>query len=467
MNTSELANKLVAVLGLGNEGMAVTRYLLRHGISPVLFDKRPFNAFSENIKKFLTDNKLRFIFGEDYLTEFRGFDLVFRSPGFYRLDPVLLEEEKRGLKVTSQTKLFFEICPAKIIGVTGTKGKGTTASLIHNCYKQGYGDGKVYLTGNIGKVSPLDIVGDLNPNDIVVYELSSFQLQDLAQSPNLSVTLMVTEEHLDTHKSVAEYHASKEAIAKFQKETDFSIVNADFPVSLKIGSLGKGKKLFFSRKKKIDTGLYLKGGSVVTSGLSDWFGLRDDMEVVKISDLQLRGEHNIENVCAAVLCAIAGGIDLKYITKTLSEFKGLEHRLEFVKEEKGVKFFNDSFATTPESSIAAIKAFTEPEIIILGGSEKNSDFSQLCKVLSEHKNLKAIILIGLTSSRIEVALKQFQVKAPVLVGAKNMNEIFNQIKKIAAPGDVVLLSPACASFDMFANYEDRGNQFKEAVLNFK
>ncbi len=482
MEIKDLEGKLVAVLGYGMEGKAVTQYLLKHGVKPVLFDERPWEKWEKNEQDEIKALEVNFIFGPEAFKELKGFDVGFRSPGV-KISQLTIN----NLQLTSQTKFFFEHCPARIIGVTGTKGKGTTASLIFEILsaslrvhpKQSLSDGgiasspldsaeasletprndttRVYLTGNIGKTQPLHILDDLKPEDFVVYELSSFQLQDLDQSPSVAVVLMITSEHLDYHKDQQEYVEAKGAITQFQTNDDFAVINADFENSTRLGELGKGEKYFFSRRKPVEPGFYVKEGEIVSTISNFQF---------PISNLQLRGEHNLENVCAAVAAANILNVDDAVIADALRNFKGLEHRLEFVAEKKGVKFYNDSFSTTPETAIAAIKSFTEPEIVILGGSRKNSDFSDLGRVIGEQKNIKALILIGQEGGKIKQSLKMNENnRTQILEGADSMKKLFEQINGVSSAGDVVLLSPACASFDMFKNYKDRGEQFKKYVMH--
>ncbi len=440
MVINDLKNKQVAVLGFGQEGQAVTRYLTKHGIKPVLFDQKPWEDWDKAQQEEIKKLGLNFIFGPDAFIELKGFDMAFRSPG------IALEKIKNlGLKleVTSQAKFFFENCHAKIIGVTGTKGKGTTASLIYQILTatRYLLPAKVFLTGNIGKTQPLDILDNLQPEDWVVFELSSYQLHDLNQSPHIAVVLMVTSEHLDYHKDLAEYRVAKSSITRYQSPQDWAVINSAYPASVQIGSGGQGKKVFF-------------GGQ--------------EFNLLPQEKIQLKGKHNLENIQAAVKVAEILGINSEITKQAIAEFRGLEHRLEFVAEKNGIKFYDDSFSTTPEAAIAAIRAFFEPLVVILGGSKKNSDFSELGKVIREAKNIRALILIGEEAPRIrQIITKNADAdKRLVFEGAQNMPEIFGQIKQVAKPGDSVLLSPACASFGMFKNYKDRGEKFKNSVLSW-
>ncbi len=434
MEIIDLQGKMIAVLGFGMEGKAIIEYLLKHGLNPVLFDARPWEQWSEDEQKHIKDLKINFIFGPDYLKELKGFEIIFRSPGVRLVD--VKEYVSENAVITSQTKWFFEQCPCKIIGITGTKGKGTTSTLIYQILKAA---GKTaYLVGNIGDTQPLEILDNLNEQDYIVYELSSFQLQDLTQSPHIGVVLMTTSEHLDYHKDTAEYREAKQSIVKYQTAEDFAIYNEDYEGSREIGQLGQGQKV------SINSGQILP--------------LHHDK-------IELKGNHNLENIKAAVAAANALNIPAEIIHEAVYKFKGLTHRLECVTERQGIKFYNDSFSTTPETAIAAINAFEQPEIVILGGSSKNSDFTELGKAIVNKKNIKALILIGQEAEKIEKSLNG-GFTGKILHGAKDMEEIFGQIKTLAILGDIVLLTPACASFGMFKNYKDRGEQFKTFALNF-
>jgi UDP-N-acetylmuramoylalanine--D-glutamate ligase len=342
--------------------------------------------------------------------------------------------------------------------VTGTKGKGTTSSLIYEILKA---DGRdVYLGGNIG-VPPFEFLEKLNGSSWVVLELSSFQLLDLEKSPHIAVMLMVTSEHMDYHEDHMEYVEAKRNILAHQTDHDFAIVNRDYPPSNESDILTNGKVYYVSREREVEEGCFALGNQVIlrTNGNS--------VPVIDTRELLLRGEHNQENVCAASIAAYLAGVRVGTIIKALQSFKGLEHRLELVSRINGVEYYNDSFSTTPETAIAAIKSFKNPEILILGGSSKNSDFTELGKVIGESGNIKAIIGIGIEWQRIKAEIKNVRPETLIIEGADSMEKIVLAASKLAVPGDVVLLSPACASFGMFENYKDRGNQFKELVNSLK
>ena len=356
----DFKGKKVAVVGAGVEGISTIRYLLKAGVNPVLLDKSETpslsNAFEEKIKDLVGDT----FFGADYLNSVGDFDLIFRSPGVRPDLPKLREAEKKGSQITSQTRLFFDLCSAPIVGVTGTKGKGTTATLIYNILNTA--GKKSFIGGNIGR-PPLDFIDQVTSDSIVVLELSSFQLIDLNKSPHISVVLMVTQEHLDWHKDKDEYVKAKTSIIKYQTNNDFVVINADYPDSRQIGESSKAKKTYFSTKKPVEKGSYFDNDSVI-SVTNGWTSL------VKKSDIQILGEHNLQNVTAAVATAGLLEISFDVITKSIKSFKGLPHRLEFVEEVRGVKFYNDSASTIPETAIAAIASFENPKVLILGGASK-------------------------------------------------------------------------------------------------
>lgn len=383
--------KKAVILGLGIDTQDVLPWLEKQGYEVTILDEKKGDKF-ENLEQY---------------------DLIVRSPSVRPLR-----------NASSKTKLFFDNFPGKIIGITGTKGKGTTATLIYEILKA---NGKnVYLGGNIGK-GVFDIPFD---KDVwVVLELSSFQLIDLHKSPHIAVVLMVTSEHMDWHRDIEEYIEAKKNIVSHQEKNDYAVVNKDYPNSVEIGKAALGKVIWISGKDKH-------------------------------YETQLRGEHNQENIAAAV--AVAKILKIPY-EDVVRNFRGLEHRLEKVAVKNGVTFYNDSFSTVPETAMAAIKSFSELEILILGGSSKNSDFSELGKTINKAPNIRGVILIGEEGSRIFKLLKG--LKNLKLLKDTNMAEIVKMAYNMAKSGDVILLSPACASFGMFKNYKDRGNQFKEAVQN--
>lgn len=435
----EFKDKKIAVLGLGVEGVSSLKFLKRQGAQVTCLDQKD---------------------GKDYLNNLSEYDIIIHSPGIKPTLPELLEAEKKGTIITSQTKIFFDLCPCPIIGVTGTKGKGTTSTLIYEMLKNQGLD--AYLGGNIG-VAPLDFLDKLKKDSWVVLELSSFQLQDLHKSPHISIMLMTVSEHLDYHSSIEEYVDAKRNILRFQTKDDFAVLNRDYPASNESDIFTEGKVLYVSRERDVlGDGCFVIDGKIMMSITSNKSS-RSTSQVIDTKKILLPGKHNLENVCAAVMAATLAGVEKENIVKVLKTFKGLEHRLELVEEINGVKYYDDSFSTTPETAIAAIQAFKQPEILILGGSSKNSDFTELGQIIEKTENIKAIIGIGVEWEKIKE--KIYDLKFKIYEDCKNMQEIVENVSKIAEPGDVVLLSPACASFGMFKNYKDRGEQFKKEVKN--
>jgi len=429
-------NKKIAVLGLGMEGKDLVKFFLKKGAKLTVFDQKEEKELDlEGIDR----ERIELITGKNYLSAgLSRFDVVFRSPGVYRYLPELVKAEKEGVKISSASKLFFNLCPARIIGVTGTKGKGTTATLIYRILKSAGKD--VYLAGNIGKPY-LELLPRLKKSSWVVLELSSFQLIDIDKSPQIAVVLNITVDHLDWHKDRKEYVEAKKNIVKYQKKDDFAVIDKDHATPRQFGESTKARIVFFSKRTLENK--FKKG-------------------------LLLRGEHNLENAAAAVSVARILDIPDKVILAALSKFKGLEHRLELVGKVKGVSFYNDSFATSPQPTVAAINSFEEPTTLILGGSDKGLDYLGLGKTITERDNLKCVILIGEVASKIKRALAKAGFQGKILgLGKSKMGIIVKKAFDQTPKDGVVLLSPAAASFDMFKNYKDRGEQFKKAVRLLK
>jgi UDP-N-acetylmuramoylalanine--D-glutamate ligase len=430
----DFKDKKIAVIGEGVEGKSSAEFLQKQSAKVEIRDKKQ---------------------GDDYLEDLNRFDLVVRSPGvkISTLGNVTPE------KITSQTKLFFDLSPTKnIIGVTGTKGKGTTATLIYEMLKAAGFD--AYLGGNIG-VPPFDFIDQLTPESWVVLEMSSFQLQDLTVSPHIAVLLMITSEHMDYHNDINEYIEAKRNILRHQSSSDIVIVNRDYPASNESDIHSNGKVYYISREREVEEGCFALGNQIILRSKGN------DLPVIDTRELLLRGDHNHENACAAALAAYLAGVRINAITDALKTFKGLEHRLELVDKINDIEYYNDSFSTTPETAIAAIESFKNPEILILGGSSKNSDFTELGEIIGKRENIKAIIGVGDEWQKIKEKIVSLKPETLVIEGADSMGKIVLAASKIAEPGDVVLLSPACASFGMFQNYKDRGNQFKTEVQNLK
>lgn len=460
-------NKRLAILGLGTENVALVRYLLRQGAKIVVCDEKQKGELGESYRK-VKDWPIQFRLGPHYLDHLEDFEVIFRTPGLPYLHPKIQAAKKAGVKISSQIKLFFELCPSPICGVTGTKGKGTTATLISKIlewkiqnpkskfqtnFKSQIPKSKIFLGGNIGN-PPTEFLDELTKDDIVILELSSFQLQDLERSPHIAVVLDVKVDHLNYHRDEKEYIEAKQNIVRHQKKNDYAVINADYLTSFEFGSLTPAEIYWFSRRKSVDQGVWIKNQKFILR-IDD-----RDFEIADVQNTLLKGEHNLENICAAITASYLAGAALESIKKAVKTFRGLEHRLEFIKEASGVKFYNDSFSTTPETCIAAIKSFAEPIILLIGGSEKNADYSELGKAISK-SSVKAVINIGQTGLKIieKIANPQIKIIRPI----QSMEGAVERAKKLALKGDVVLLSPASASFDRFLNYKERGEIFKKEI----
>lgn len=369
------------------------------------------------------------------------FDMVIRTAS-------MPPEKLRGArKVWSTANEFFAHCPAPIIGITGTKGKGTTASLVASMLRSA---GKtVHLIGNIG-VPPLDELEKIQADDVVVYELSSFQLWDIEASPRIAVVLMIEPDHLDVHKNFEEYVEAKKNIVRYQTSNDSVVYYPANDYSRLIGESS------LADKRPYPSELFTS----VRDGVF-WYG---ETELFSTEQLRLPGAHNMDNACAAInaVMALDSSISARSLSEGVHSFTGLPHRLKFVDEVGGVKFYDDSIATTPGSAIAAIQAFTQPKVVILGGSSKGADFSEVAQVAHDN-NVTHAVLIGAEAPRIEQAFEGMGTRVVNLGESMAMPGIVQAAHSLTQPGDVVILSPACASFGMFKNYSDRGDQFIKAV----
>lgn len=427
----------IAILGYGLQGQSAYEYWNRPENEITVCDQDKSLSLPQDVKTQL---------GPDHLKHLEAFDLIVRSPVIHPEDIVEENSPKILDKVTTVTNEFMKVCPTQnIIGVTGTKGKGTTSTLIAKMLEAA--GKRVHLGGNIG-IPPLDLLkGGIEPDDWVVLELANFQLIDLKISPHIGVCLMVVPEHMDWHEDVDEYIEAKQQLFAHQTIDDIAIYYAENENSAKVMSASAGHKIPYLRAP----GALVDEGAVKIEG----------QPICKISELKLFGQHNIQNVCAAVTTVWQITQDTPAMRRVLSSFTGLEHRLEFVRELDGVKYYDDSFGTTPETAIVAIEAFAQPKIVILGGSDKGAEYENLARTIVDNE-VRAAVLIGKMADKIKAALHEAGYDE-VVDGGKDMKTIVETARKAAKPGDVVLLSTACASFDMFKNYKDRGEQFKTYV----
>ncbi len=441
MNLYNLNNKKIGILGLGIENQALVRYLLKHKVKceiTVCDARTGVKMKTENaglrVEPAMIETYILWQLGKKFNQGLEKFDILFRSPGWPMDCPGVKQTIKAGTILSSPIKLFFDLCPTKnIIGVTGTKGKGTTASLIYEILKRA--GKKVWLGGNIG-VAPFAFIDKIKKSDWVVLELSSFQLEDMTASPRIAVITNLYPEHLapadpnnpNYHRTLKEYRGAKMNIVKYQKSGEKAVLN--YELGIRDYELNTKAKIVYFKKSELPS--------------------------------KLVGEHNKENVAAAIEVAKIIGVKQEFIEKAVANFKGLPHRLELVRELNGVEYYDDSFATTPESTIIALKSFTQPIVLFLGGADKGADFKELAKEVVNRVKF-VVLLAGDSTSRIKKDLLKIGFKKDRMKIVDNIVDAVRTAKENASRGDIVLLSTACASFGMFKNYKERGNLFKREV----
>lgn len=448
-----LRGKSVAVIGMGVSNTPLIRMLLRAGIKVTVCDKSVRERVEEQVSE-LESLGAKFNLGPDYLKKINRFDVIFRTPGLSPNTPELASAAEQGCEITSEMELFFRLCPCRIIGVTGSDGKTTTTTLISEFLREaGY---NVYLGGNIGRPLLPDVSG-MESEDMVVVELSSFQLMSMKQSPNVSVFTNLSPNHLDYHHTMEEYTAAKKNIFQHQGPEDRAVFNFDNDVTRALSKQSPGKTLLFSRKKMLEEGVYLRDNTI---WLTNEMGSR---EVLPLDMIRLPGVHNIENYMAAI-AAVDGIVPDKCVRSVAQRFTGVEHRIELVRELDGVKYYNDSIGTSPTRTMACLDSFDQKLILIAGGYDKGVPFTQLGVEIS--KKVKTLILTGATASAIRSSVEQapdFLQSGPNIIETEDLGSAVVAARESAAPGDVVVLSPACAAFDQFKNFMERGQVFKALV----
>lgn len=450
-----LSGKKVAFIGTGVTNQTCIELFAQHGADITLCDKKPdleaFGPYAEALKRL----SIKLSLGEHYLDGLRGQDMIMRTPGFEYFTPELQEAKRAGSQVTSEMELFFALCPCKILAVTGSDGKTTTTTLIAEMLRTA---GKtVHLGGNLGRAL-LPVAQDILPEDWAVVELSSFQLISMHASPHIAVVTNVTPNHLDHHKDMQEYIDAKRNILLYQTADDKAVLGYENDITRAMQADVKGSMRWFTRKSCVKGGAYLDDDGMLV--------LEDDgliTPVVDKRDIALRGEHNIENMLAAI-AAVWDIVDVADMAEVACSFAGVEHRIEPVRKLDGVQWYNDSIATSPTRVIAGLRAFDQKLIIIAGGSDKGISFTPLVPDLLAH--VKTIVLMGATADKIETAIREheaFPASELAIVRADNMEDAVQKARAAAQPGDIVSLSPACASFDSYPNFEARGRHFKDLV----
>jgi len=452
----DIANKKVAVLGIGISNTPLIRYLGKLGVNVTAFDRAGRDELMPALKS-LEDLDIEYCLGPDYLEKLRGFDIIFKTPKIRFDIPELLREAEAGAEITSEMEVFCRLCPARIFGVTGSDGKTTTTTLISKILEHhGY---KCWLGGNIG-TPLLDRIDEIDGSDMVVLELSSFQLHTMHNRINTAVVTNVSPNHLDVHKSMQEYIDAKKNIFLYQDVNDTLVLNYDNVITRGFAPEAPGKVIMFSRTADLDEGVVLSGGKIVLRRSGR------EMEIADVSDIRIPGVHNVENYMAAAAATadFAGPSDVRAIAVS---FGGVEHRNEHVRTVNGVSFYNDSIGSSPSRTMATIRSFGDRVILIAGGYDKHLSYDEMGEVLAER--VKCLVLFGQTSDKIEAALKYGVKKSGRGTGipvyrCTSMEEAVRTAYENAVPGDVVLLSPASASFDHYRNFEERGNHFKKIVL---
>lgn len=446
----------VAVIGLGVSNLPLLDYLYEKKAEVTIFDERTIDKISSNIINKITTYGFETFFGKDCLKNLKGFNLIFRSPSCLPTKLELQEEANRGAIVTTEVEMLMEMCPCKIIGITGSDGKTTTTSMINAILqKAGY---NTFLGGNIG--TPLFTrLSEMRPDDIVVLELSSFQLMNMKISPDIGVITNITPNHLNIHKDYEEYIDSKKNIFKYQDDKGILILNYDNDITRECAKEANGKVIFFSSKTKLDNGF------IVDEDVVKECDDRIRKHVISADEVILRGNHNYQNIATA-LAATKTLVDTDVAVEAIKEFKPVAHRIEFVRETDGVKWYNDSASSSPTRTLSGINAFKENIILIAGGYDKNLEYEPLAKPILE--KVSTLILIGQTAEKIYDAVKEEsekQNKSINIYMCDSLEQTVEIAKKSSKKGDIVLFSPASASFDMFKDFADRGEKFKKLVNN--
>lgn len=448
-----LQGKRVAVIGIGVSNTPLIKTLLRAGIDVTACDKNPREKFGGLAEELETMGAILHL-GETYLDGLDQ-DIIFRSPGIRPDIPPFLAAIEKGSVLTSEMEVFFQVCPCKIIAVTGSDGKTTTTTLISEMLKNaGY---TVHLGGNIGKPL-LSEAGEMSPEDVAVLELSSFQLMTLQASPDIAVFTNLSPNHLDIHKSMEEYAQAKENIFSHQTKSGIAIFNRDNALTNEMAGRAPGKVLKFSRQTTLAEGTYVENGKIVVAGNGQ------TRTLFATDRILIPGQHNVENYLAAI-AAVQGMVPDDVILHTAETFPGVEHRIELVRTLNGVRYYNDSIASSPTRTIAGLHSFHQKVILIAGGYDKKIPFEVLGKEVQDH--VKTLVLTGHTAEKIQKAVVEsegYQAGHPSILMEPDFKQAVLKASQAAEEGDVVILSPACASFDHFKNFAQRGQTFK-AIVN--
>lgn len=453
-----IKKRKVAVMGMGISNTPLIKYLMDLDADITVFDKKTEEELGKAKCEEYSTQGVKFSLGDSYLENLVGFDIIFRSPSMRPDTPALEMELDRGAILTSEIEMLIDLCPGKVIGITGSDGKTTTTTLIYKMLQEeGY---NCYLGGNIG-IPLFAKIDEMTPDDYVVLELSSFQLMTLKKSPNISVITNISPNHLDIHKDYREYIDSKKNIYLHQQPDDVVILNYDNEITREFADTSKGRVRYFSTYTKLDDGVILDQNIIKICSN------KIRTQVISTDDILLLGRHNVENACTAI-ATVQGLVKSESIIKVLTTFKGVEHRNEFVREHNSVKWYNDSIGSSPTRTIAGLVSFKNKIILIAGGYDKHLDYTDMGNYIVDRS--KALILIGQTKEKIKIATEQALERKDIylpIFECSSLEEAVNKANEIAEEGDIVFFSPASASFDMFKNFEERGNKYKELVNNLE
>ena len=449
-----LKNRKVAIIGLGVSNIPLLDYMNEKEARVTVFDDRTIDKIPIEALEKIRKYEINSYFGEESLKNLKGFDIIFRSPSCMPNREELQEEVKRGAVLTSEIEMVLQMSPSTVIGVTGSDGKTTTTTLIYEIIKaKGY---KCFLGGNIG--TPLFTkIEEMMPEDVVVLEMSSFQLMGMEISPQISVITNISPNHLNIHKDYEEYIEAKKNIFKNQDNNGVIVLNYDNEITKEFENEANGKVRFFSSKEKLSDGIILD--DEIIKECKD----KVRRHILDTKNIKLRGNHNYANACAAI-AATEGLVDVDTQIDVISNIGGVEHRLELVREIDGVKWYNDSIGTSPTRTMAGLHSFDEDIILIAGGYDKHLDYKPLAKPILE--KVKTLILMGQTADKIYYAVKEEaenenkQIETYV---CESLEDTVKMAHKVAKKGQIVLFSPASASFDLFKNFAERGKKFKELV----
>ncbi|HHT28364.1 MAG TPA: UDP-N-acetylmuramoyl-L-alanine--D-glutamate ligase [Firmicutes bacterium] len=449
--------KHVALIGLGISNMAVARYLVANGAIVTACDQKSAAELGARYVE-LTKLHVEFQLGPGYLANLERFDALFLTPGVPKHLPELRQAQAAGVLFSSEMNLFFDICRAHIIGITGSSGKTTTTTLLGELLSAA--DYSTHVGGNIGR--PLvEVAGELEQHSWAVMELSSFQLELLQRSPEIALITNITPNHLDIHLSMDDYIQAKSHVFTYQHPDDWAVFNYDNETTRRLAAKAPGRVAWFSRKQVVDRGACVIDQRIMIANGGTL------SQVCHTDEIKLMGQHNVENVLAAIAVADLVGCSIGAMRDVVTSFTGVEHRLELVRTADGIAYYNDSKATTPAGTIAALNAFNRPVVLIAGGYDKNLPFDELASTVVQ--KAKHVVLLGATSDKIASAVVAASATTvagtliPQIEFAASLEEAVILAKAVAVPGDVILLSPACASYDMYSNFEERGRHFREIV----